>query len=258
MCARLRPRSVIGVLRSRRSIRIFKPAEIPDEVVEILVEAGVRAPTYLQLYSFIWVKDKGKREELANICPGEIVRNASIVLLVCADLRRAFKLLDALEHEHILTSDKHPVETIMAIFDAALAVENIIIAAEALGLGSVILDCPLVEAPHIAEIFDLPRGVVPLVLLCIGVRAESPPLRPRLPLHIILNVDRYQEPDEAELKEYLRRLEKHMEAENYVRKYTGSNMRYLDYLKAKTELTRDVEKANDALIKYLRDNLLRI
>lgn len=253
-----KPRSVINLLRSRRSIRIFKPVEVPDELVEILVEAGQRAPTYLELYSIIWVKDEGKRRELARLCHEEIVGKASVLFVVCADLRRAYRLLDLLGHEHVLTSDKHPVETVMAIFDAALAAENIVVAAESIGLGSVILDCPLLEAPQVSELLNLPRGVVPLILLCIGMRAESPPLRPRLPLHTILHVDEYSEPSDEELAEYLRVVEKHMESENYVRKYAGSSMRYLDYLRAKTELTKEVEKLYDGVAKFLRENLLRL
>ncbi len=253
-----RRRSVINLLKSRRSIRIFKPVSIPDYIVRLLVEAGSRAPTYYQMYTFIWVKSLEKKEKLAELCRGEIVKNASIVLLACGDLRRISRMLDMLGHKHILSTDKHPVETIMSIFDTALAVENIIIAAESLGLGSVILDCPLLYAPAIAQLFQLPRGVVPLVLVCIGVRGESPPLRPRLALNLILHEDTYKEPSEEELKNFISLLEKHMELENYVRKYTGSDAKYIDYIKAKTEATKEVEKENEALTKYLRENLFRI
>ncbi|MCS7125971.1 MAG: nitroreductase family protein [Aigarchaeota archaeon] len=256
----LKKRSVVNLLKSRRSIRIFKPINVPDEIVKLLVEVGERAPipTHLQLYSFIWVKSQEKREELSEICGGEIVKNASIVLLVCGDLKRASMMLDLLEHRHVLSSDKHPVETVMSIFEAALAVDSIIIAAESLGLGSVILDCPLIYAPSIARLFNLPRGIIPLVLLCIGVRGESPPIRPRLPLEIILHEDSYREPSEDELKAYLAKLEKHMEIENYVKKYTGKDLKYLDYLKMRTELNKEVEKDYDALIKYLRENFFKI
>lgn len=253
-----RRRSVINLLKSRRSIRIFSPVSIPDEVVKLLVEVGERAPTFFQMYSIIWVKSQEKKEKLAELCRGEIVKNASIILLVCGDLRRMYRMLNLLEHKHVLTSDKHPVETIMSIFDAALTVENIIIAAESLGLGSVILDCPLLYAPVITQLFQLPKGVVPLTLVCIGVRGESPPLRPRLPLSIVLHEDMYREPSDEELKNFLSTLEKHMEYENYVKKYTGRDVKYIDYIKAKTELTKATEKENEALIKYLRENMFRI
>lgn len=253
-----RRRSIINLLKSRRSIRIFKPVNIPDEIVKLLGEVGLRAPTYYQMYSFIWVKSSEKKEKLAELCRGEIVKNASIILLACGDLRRISRMLDILGHKHILSSDKHPVETIMSIFDTALAVENIIIAAESLGLGSVILDCPILYAPAIAQLFQLPKGVVPLILICMGIRGESPPLRPRLPLNVVLHEDTYKEASEEELRNFISLLEKHMELENYVKKYTGRDAKYIDYIKAKTEFTKEVEKENEALIKYLRENLFRI
>ncbi|MEN2974864.1 MAG: nitroreductase family protein [Candidatus Caldarchaeales archaeon] len=256
----VKKRSIVNLLKSRRSIRIFKPISIPDEVVRLLVEVGVRAPTpsHLQLYSLIWVRSPEKREKLSEICQEEIVKNASIILLVCGDLRRAAKMLDLLEHRHVLSSDKHPVETVMSIFEAALVVDSITITAESLGLGSVILDCPLLYAPIIGRLFNLPRGVVPLALVCIGVRGESPPLRPRLPLEIILHEDSYRELAEDELRAFLSKLEKHMEMENYVKKYTGKSIKYLDYLRMRTELSKDAEKDYDALIKYLKENFYKI
>ena len=250
-------RSVLNLLRNRRSIRIFRPSEVSEDVLRLIIEAGVRAPTYLQSYTIIQVKDEEKREELAKLCNEKIVRSTSAIFLICADLYRTRIMLNMLGHEHILQSDKHPVESILAVFDAALVVENMVIAAEALGLGSVILDCPLIECRRFSELFELPRGVTPLILLCIGERGEVPPLRPRLPIDQIFHVDRYGEVSDERLKEYLEELERHMEVENYVRKYAGMDMRYLEYLKLKTELTNESKKVNDEILRFLKENLIK-
>ena len=253
-----RRRSLIKLLMNRRSIRLFKPSELPEEVLELIIKAGRRAPTYLQAYTIIHVKDARKIAEVARLCHEEIVRNASAVLLVCADLYRPKLMLDLLDHNHVLQSDKHPIESLFAVFDAAMVVENMIMAAEALGLGSVILDCPLLEVWRFSELFELPKGVIPIALLCIGERNESPPLRPRLPLDQIFHIDEYQEPDEQALEEFLQTLEKHMEGENYVKKYAGMDMKYLDYLKMKTELTDEAKKLNDSISKYLKENFIKL
>jgi len=244
-------------LRERRSIRIFKPSEISEEVLGLIVEAGVRAPTSLQSYTIIHVRDPVKRDEVAKLCSEEIVRNASAIFLICSDLYRTKLMLDILGHEHVLLSDKHPVESIFAVIDAALMTENMIIAAEALGLGSVVLDCPLIECRRFIELFKLPRGVMPLFLLCIGERGELPPLRPRLPLNLVLQVDEYEDPDEEELESYLRELAKHMDRENYVRKYTGMSLKYLDYLKLKTELSDENKRISNLVEKAVKENLFR-
>ena len=95
-------RSALNLLRNRRSIRIFRPSEISEDVLRLIIEAGVRAPTYLQSYTIIQVKDEGKREELAKLCNEKIVRDASAILLICADLYRTRIMLNMLGHEHIL------------------------------------------------------------------------------------------------------------------------------------------------------------
>ncbi len=253
-----RRRSILKMIMGRRTIRLFREGEIPDDVLELIVEAGVRAPIYLQSYTVIQVRDRGKREELAKLCGVEAVEKAGAVLLVCSDLHRPKRLLDILGHPHILQVDKHPVEAIYSVFEAALMVENMILAAEALGLGSVILDCPLLEARRIAEMFNLPRGVTPLILLCIGERGEVPPLRPRLPLNMVFHRDEYVEPRDEELEGYLKTLEKHMESENYVRKYAGMDMRYTEYLKLKTELSEENKKISDSVAKFLKENLMKL
>ncbi|MEM3398292.1 MAG: nitroreductase family protein [Nitrososphaerota archaeon] len=79
-----------------------------------------------------------------------------------------------------MRSDKHPIETVEAIFEAGLFVENIVIAAEALGFGPVMLDYALWIGREVSTMLRLPRGVVSLMFLCIGVPAENPSLRPRL------------------------------------------------------------------------------
>jgi len=132
-----------------------------------------------------------------------------------------------------------------------------VIAAEALGYGSTILDYPLIYPREFAEIFKLPRGVTPLVLLCVGERGESPPIRPRLPLHMVFHVDEYREVSEDDLRRYLAELDRAMERESFVRKYVGLDARYLDYLKLKTALNDASKKLYDSVEKFLRENLMK-
>jgi len=254
-----RRRSILKFLMERKSIRIFRPSRMRNEIAEMIVKAGVRAPTYLQSYTIIQVKDEELRKAVADLCEGqdELVKNAAAVFLICADLYRTRRMLNLLGHNHVLRTDKHPIESIFAVFDSALLVENMMIAAEVLGYGSTILDYPLVYPREFAELFQLPRGVTPLVLLCIGEKGEFPPLRPRLPLHIVFQTDKYEDVSDEELDEYLETLERAMEREGYVRKYVGLDIKYLEYLKLKTILDDHSKKINDAIEKYLKENLLK-
>lgn len=70
----LDPNSVpdlVGWLARRDTVRQFDPgAEIPDEDVRELVDAGRKAPTSgtLQMYSFLWIRDAGVKERIHALC----------------------------------------------------------------------------------------------------------------------------------------------------------------------------------------------
>ncbi|MEM4905683.1 MAG: nitroreductase family protein, partial [Nitrososphaerota archaeon] len=116
----LRRRSILKLLRERRSIRIFKRSRMPDDIARLIIEAGIRAPSYsyLQEYSIIMVSDENLRKELAKLCEGqdELIMNAAAIFLICADLNRPARMLSLLGHANVLRSNKHPVESIFAVF----------------------------------------------------------------------------------------------------------------------------------------------
>lgn len=233
---------------------------MPDEVARLIVEAGVRAPSYsyLQEYSMIMVGED-LRKEIAKLCENqdELIMNAAAIFLICADLNRPARMLSLLGHPNVLRTNKHPVESIFAVFDAGLVTAFMIIAAEIMGYGSAILDYPIVYPSEFARLFQLPPGVTPLVLLCVGERGEAPPLRPRLPIDLVFFKNSYREAGADDLKKYLRKMEEAMKKEDYVRKYVGLDMEYLDYLKLKTTLDDELKKLYDAVEKFLKENLMK-
>jgi nitroreductase len=257
----LRRRSLLKLLRGRRSIQVFKRARMPDDVARLIVEAGVRAPSYLHLqeYSIVIVADENLRGEIAKLCEGrdELIMNAAAIFLICADLNRPARMLSLLGHPNVLRSNKHPVESVFAVFDAGLVTAFMIMAAEIIGYGSTILYHPMLYPSEFAKLFQLPPGVTPLILLCVGERGESPPLRPRLPLDLVFFRNSYREAGEEDLKRYIRELGDAMKREDYVRKYIGLNMDYLEYLKSATTFNDELKKTYDAIEKFLKENLMR-
>jgi hypothetical protein len=83
-----------------------------------------------------------------------------------------------------------------------LAAENMVIAAETLGLGSVFNGGVRSAPVELAEILKLPENVFPVVLLCIGYPDETPPSRPRWPLEAVLHENEYKMPSEALIEGY--------------------------------------------------------
>jgi len=89
---------------------------------------------------------------------------------------------------------------ILGIQDATLMAENMVIAAESLGLGSCFLGAWPYYAKELKIQYKLPDRVFPVVGLVMGFPAEDPPVRPRYPLEYHLFEDQYPELDDTVVK----------------------------------------------------------
>jgi nitroreductase len=101
--------------------------------------------------------------------------------------------------------------------DAALAAENMVIAAESLGLGSCFIGNAPYYADKIAKDFNLPERVFPLVILVMGYPAENPPPRPRYPIDFVLFEDKYPDFDDDTIKEAMEVMDEGYMAQGYYR-----------------------------------------
>lgn len=249
--------STIGLILSRRSIRRFRKTEMGEDVLSVIVEAGQSAPAYLQAYSIIWIRDPKMVDAVSELCESEIIKNASAVLLVCLDFNRLSALLQTITTEHFLKLDSYPAEVLLSVFEAGLVVENMIMASEAYGYGSLILDCGLYECERLVDLLKLPQSVVPLVLLLIGEKDESPPPRPRWGLKNILHVDGYKQTTSVDVSEYLAKAEKTLSSEGYLMKYANFSGTYAEYLAERLKGTKDVKQSYEQLSAFLRKRGLK-
>jgi len=251
-------RGILALIFRRRSIRVFSDARPSREIVELLVEAGQRAPVVYQSYTVICITRRDLRERIYEVTGDEVVRRAPLLLLLCIDLRRTKAMLDAVEARNILSRPPHPIETVEAIFEAGLFTENLILAGEAIGYSSVILDWPLRLGKDFQEVLGLRPGVVPLFLVCMGPPAESPPPRPRLPLNLILMFDAYTEARREALSRYIEEASEKLAAEGYLLKYAGARSTYKEYLAEKVRISDDAARLEAEASEFLRWNGLTI
>jgi nitroreductase len=239
----------------RRSIRRFSSKSVKEDEIKKIVEAGQRAPTAcnLQTYSIIWIRDAKLKEKVFNACAvtGSI-RTAPVVFVVCADVRRLSKVLDHLNYKHCLKRSHGHVIKLMSIMDASLVAENMTLAAECLGLGSVFVGSALANQ-KLVEILKVPTGVLPLALLCVGHPAEKPPIRPRWPLSSVLHVNCYKDLTEQEIIAFLKHMDSELQKEGYYQKYGNreASYRYSDHIKFKTALKR-IKEEDAEIIPVLR------
>lgn len=170
---------VVGTMLQRKSIRRYTDQMPSDEVIETVARAGQQAPFAHQLCSLLLSRH---REENPFHAP--------LLFTVCVDAHRMERVMARRDWE-LVTNDLSLL--LFGIQDAALMAENMVIAAESLGLGSCFLGDAPYHAEAIIERYRLPSRVFPLVGLAMGYPAENPPPRPRYPLEFTLFEGEYPE-----------------------------------------------------------------
>ncbi|WP_309492096.1 nitroreductase family protein [Candidatus Hecatella orcuttiae] len=171
---------VLEAIRTRRSIRSYKKEEVKDEDLNRLLEAGRWAPSAgnVQPWEFIVVKRGEAKAKLAQAALNQrFIAEAPVVIVVCADLQRASWAYG------------ERGETLYCLQDTAAAVQNMLLAAHALGLGTCWVGAFHEEA--VRRSLDIPPRVRPVALLPIGKPAGRPPSMSKRPLGEILHFERF-------------------------------------------------------------------
>ena len=97
-------------------------------------------------------------------------------------------------------ADPAPLERtnlfLQGVEDTIIAAQNVVVAAESLGLGTTYLGSILADPRRVIAALRLPERTFPLLGLLVGRPAQAPQYKPRLPREITTAVDAYPEPDE--------------------------------------------------------------
>ncbi|MEM3051664.1 MAG: nitroreductase family protein [Candidatus Bathyarchaeia archaeon] len=166
---------LLEAIRGRRSIRAFKPQDLPDEVVEQLIDAARHAPSAgnLQPWEFILVRTPEQKRRLAEAARQAFVEEAPVVIVVCADEARASAGYG--------TRGK----TLYCLQDTAAATQNLLLTAYALGLGTCWVGAFNEEDARKA--LKLPSGIRPVAMIPVGYPTKTPAQRSRRPLSQIIH-----------------------------------------------------------------------
>lgn len=195
-------RSPTAWLHERRSVRRFTQRAVAREVVERLLRAAMQAPSAhnRQPWRFAVLASLEARRRLAESIGAEFGRDlikdglepedaqaqvrrsidricvAPLGILVC---------LDASVLDDYPDNRRRQAELVMAVQGAAMAAQNLLLAAHAEGLGGVWLCAPLFAQQAARLALDLPPDWQAQGLALIGYPATWPPARPRRPLEDI-------------------------------------------------------------------------
>ncbi len=179
----------LEAIKNRRSIRQQKSDPIDDETLEKILDAGRWAPSWAnsQTWRFVVVRDEKIKAQLADTRsrrptpPGETapaspppsaITQAPLIIAVCAETGKA-----GVRPDGTPSTDKGDT---WYMYDSGLASQNLVLAAHALGVGTVILGA--FDAKKAAEILEVPEGFVVVTLIPLGLPAQEgrPPTRKEL------------------------------------------------------------------------------
>jgi nitroreductase len=190
---------LLVTILNRRSVRSFASKPIPDDIFAAILEAGRLAPSTVNLQSWAFaVFDAGLWQQTFG---QPIPFHGNRALIVIADTYRDRTVLDEFPYSPL-------VEYTIAVVNASLAAMNMNIAAEALGVSSVMLSetgrSGILDARYLKEKLGLPEGAVPLMTIVFGyARGPYPPMPPKLPEEQVFFKGQYTPPDRKTMEDWL-------------------------------------------------------
>ncbi|MEM5843654.1 MAG: nitroreductase family protein [Candidatus Aenigmatarchaeota archaeon] len=172
--------NVFEAIFGRRSIRSFKKEEIDDRLIGLMLYCATQAPSAgnTQDWVFIVVKDEKVKRKLAKAAlDQDFIAEAPVVIVACSDLKKI-----SLRYEE-------RGERLYSIQDVAAAIQNILLAAYALGLGSCWVGA--FDEEEVKFILELPEHIRPLAIIPVGYPEEKPEAPSRIPFENLTYLDRF-------------------------------------------------------------------
>jgi len=177
---------VIEAIKSRRSIRRYKSTPVKEEDLKVVLEAARWAPSWsnTQCGKFVVGRDPTIKARLANTLNPEnrsvvAIKDAPVLIAACAELGKSGYF------DGKPSTDKGD----WYMFDVALAMQNLVLAAHSLGLGTVYVG--RFDARKAAEILQLPQGIAIVAMTPLGYPDEEAKIRSRKELSEFVFYDRY-------------------------------------------------------------------
>jgi len=193
--------NLYDLMMKRRSARNFKDQEIPEHIIEELLDAANNAPSggNIQPISIILVQEAERRKELAEMVGDQPwVKNAPLSLIFCIDFFRIKKWASMFETD--FKGEKALSHFLIAYADLMCSAQNVVILAEDYGLGSVYIGTILDAIDKARKYFTIPEYVLPLMVLSIGYPKSVPKNVPKLKRDVIAHREKYRELSDDEIK----------------------------------------------------------
>jgi len=166
-------------IKGRRSIRAYKPQNVPEEIVDKLIEAASFAPSAgnIQPWKFVIARKPETKKKLAQAADQAFIEEAPVVIVVCANEKRASMGYGARG------------KTLYCIQDTAAATQNIHLTAYSLGLGTCWIGA--FNEDQAKKAVNAPEEMRPVAIIPVGYADEAPSPRNRRPLNQIMRYESF-------------------------------------------------------------------
>ncbi|RKY32123.1 MAG: nitroreductase family protein [Candidatus Omnitrophota bacterium] len=161
---------ILRVIKERRSIRKFQTKVPSEEDLRKILEGGRWAPSGLnnQPWRFLVIKDTRQKDDIAQFTKyASVIKRAPLLIVVCMSAKESYN------------RDKD----LMAI---GASIQNMLLAAYSLGLGSCWLGEILNKKEALAEFLELKKDLEILAVIALGYPDEEPTRRDRKPLEDLI------------------------------------------------------------------------
>ena len=171
---------VFEAIEKRRSIRVYMSEEVSEKDVERLIEAARWAPSAgnIQPWEFVIVTNQETKRRLSAAALHQtFIEEAPVVIVVCADEARSSEGFGSRGAR------------LYCLQDTAAATENMLLAAQALGLATCWVGA--FHEDEVANVINAPRNVRPVAIVPVGRSGEKPRVPPKRLVRRIVHYERF-------------------------------------------------------------------
>jgi nitroreductase/FMN reductase [NAD(P)H] len=198
--------SVLGSLAAHRTRRKYTDKPVEEGLLRLVCACALSAPSKsdLQQADIVHVASRSVQAAIGELIPSmPWIVQAPVFLVVCGNGRRLPRISDWRGERF---ANDHLDAFFNATVDASLLLAHLLVAAEAVGLGTCPISVIRDHAEVVSDLLGLPERVFPVAGLCLGWPAEERALSARLPLALTFHRDRFDDRDlEEEIERYERR-----------------------------------------------------
>lgn len=179
-----RAQAVLATITERRSLRRYRPEPVPEAILRMVLDAGIRAPSAhnRQPWRFALVS-RESRDKLAKAMGARLRADLEAdhvpEVVIAQDVNRSYEritlapvlivlCLSMADMDHYPDQRRQENERIMAIQSTAMAGQNLLLAAHALGLGACWMCAPLFVPDIVRDTLELPPDWEPQGMITMG------------------------------------------------------------------------------------------